>query len=203
MKKLVIALAMVLMAGVALANSWNINWSITGAFSPDDTTGAMDPLLLSDYSVTWSLINASAGDTVIASMSALAGSSQISIKDGDTTLAYDAMLMAMGDTVYMGSTSLSSPQDIYQKIEVVRETNGSIYSYFWSSDVTSVTPVADPTSAPVDLKGVDAIIGPQGSTSTDVNTYWQPASTAVPEPATMSLLGLGALAMVIRRKLRK
>lgn len=28
-------------------------------------------------------------------------------------------------------------------------------------------------------------------------------ATAVPEPATMSLLGLGALAMVIRRKLRK
>lgn len=29
------------------------------------------------------------------------------------------------------------------------------------------------------------------------------AATSVPEPATMSLLGLGALAMVIRRKLRK
>ena len=32
---------------------------------------------------------------------------------------------------------------------------------------------------------------------------YQAATPAVPEPATMSLLGLGALAMVLRRKLRK
>ena len=31
----------------------------------------------------------------------------------------------------------------------------------------------------------------------------QPTGSAVPEPATMSLLGLGALAMALRRKLRK
>jgi hypothetical protein len=30
-----------------------------------------------------------------------------------------------------------------------------------------------------------------------------PTTTAIPEPATMSLLGLGALAMVLRRKIRK
>ena len=34
-------------------------------------------------------------------------------------------------------------------------------------------------------------------------TFSTAGSTSVPEPATMSLLGLGALAMVLRRKLRK
>jgi hypothetical protein len=30
-----------------------------------------------------------------------------------------------------------------------------------------------------------------------------PGAAPIPEPATMSLLGLGALAMVLRRKIRK
>jgi hypothetical protein len=35
------------------------------------------------------------------------------------------------------------------------------------------------------------------------NNYVASFETAIPEPATMSLLGLGALAMVLRRKIRK
>lgn len=194
MKKILAVFAMIAVAGVAQANYWNVNWSITAAFSPDDMTGAMSPTLLEDYSVTWSLVNASANNEIIASMFAPAGSSSISITDGDSILAYDALLMAMGDTVYMGSTSLTTAQSIYQKIEI---DNGSD-TYSWTSDAVSVTPVTDGTSAALDLAGVDAIIGPKGSTSADVNAYWQ-----IPEPTTMSLLGLGALAMALRRKLRK
>jgi hypothetical protein len=36
-----------------------------------------------------------------------------------------------------------------------------------------------------------------------VGDYFTAEFTAIPEPATMSLLGLGALAMVLRRKIRK
>ena len=34
-------------------------------------------------------------------------------------------------------------------------------------------------------------------------TFFKRAIKIIPEPATLSLLGLGALAMVIRRKIRK
>jgi hypothetical protein len=44
--------------------------------------------------------------------------------------------------------------------------------------------------------------GPYGNRDNPIQTKFT-YQQAVPEPATMSLLGLGALAMVIRRKLRK
>lgn len=52
------------------------------------------------------------------------------------------------------------------------------------------------------LSGNSGTFNLRGSLTMD-GTLTESGSSAVPEPATMSLLGLGALAMVIRRKLRK
>ena len=196
MKKTLAILSVLAIAAVAQANVWNINWYITGAFSPNDTEGDFSTQLLDDYDVTWSLINGSTGD-IIYSMSSVRGDGMIGFDDTDNGGAfaiYDESLMAADATYYLGSTDLTTAQNVYQYIYA---TDG-VQAWEWKSSSVSVTPVSEATGAPVDIDA-DAVIGRQGVA--DANTYWQQA--AVPEPATMSLLGLGALAMALRRKLRK
>ena len=191
MKKLMIVMAMLGLVAIAQAdNVWNIKWSIVGAYSPDDDTKGV----LEDYSVTWSLILDSTGET-IASMYAAKGSEEISIADpfGDNTdrvLSYNAKLKPDDVTTFYGSTTLSGTYDVYQYIFI----DNGVDQYEWKSATAAIeiaTPPVTKTGQPIDMYA-----------SLGKNTPWTKVTT-VPEPATMSLLGLGALAMILRRRIRR
>ena len=208
MKKLLAMLGVLAVASVVQANVWNIAFQIGWAYSPAD---GVTPVL-DDYSVTWSLMDAATGkplsalvngEWVDATVRGTAGDSSIvfndTAHDGGEGF-YDNLLYAdVGSFFYYGETSDASGS-IYQYIELV----GADGKYYWQGDTYQVATVDLATSAPgtpADV-GMSVVIGTQSSSDTSVNAFWTKVDT-VPEPATMSLLGLGALAMVLRRKVRK
>lgn len=188
MKKLLAVLALLSLVAVAHAsNVWNIKWYITGAYSPDDPSKGV----LEDYSVTWQLINATDGDSVIDSMYAVKGSQEIYVTDpyNDEVLYYDSRLKPDDSTTYYGVTDLTGVKSVYQYIFL----DNGVDQYEWKSSAVDIELSAS-TMKPAEAIDKDAVLGK--------TTAWTKVS-AVPEPATMSLLGLGALAMVIRRRIRR
>lgn len=191
MKKLFAMIAMLSVAGMAQANMWNILWTIGGAYSPDDPTKGV----LEDYSVTWGLWNAT-DDVRIAEMFAAAGSDEIFIEDPNPdgeTLYYNQKLKPEDSMTYRGETDKSGIVSVYQYIYLDNGTD----TYEWISAAVDIEIASSSMAAASSIAGENDLIGK------DVAWTKTSGGSAVPEPATMSLLGLGALAMVLRRKLSK
>lgn len=202
MKKALVALMIIATALVAQANVWNLSWQIAAALAPEDTAGDMSISLFENYGITWELINATAGDSVIASTSLVNGSMTWDDKaNGGNSASYDDFLFPSGEgTRYMGSTDLSSAQSVYQKITLISNSTGE--EFVWASDPVSVTPVVSTMDTAVDL-GKNVVIAAEGVSFDGATMATWTKTTTIPEPATMSLLGLGALAMVLRRRIRR
>jgi hypothetical protein len=120
----------------------------------------------------------------------------------DGKSSWDEWLMpASGDTVtaLVGEEEWTKAGWAYQRIWQGIPSNDIAENYYFDSSLIEIdlTYGTNP-DAPSNPQALD--YSPDGNGVT-VNKVAE--GTTVPEPATMSLLGLGALAMVLRRKLRK
>ena len=206
MKKLLVVFAtMLVVASVQAATVWNFNWTLGGGWAYSPATDSETAGILDDYNVTWSLINADTGVQLEgATMTANKGGTLAfndSANGGGTGSYLSTLELASGDATWFGSDN-DGDHYIYQYIYAWNDDE----AWEWSNkDNTTLVNAADTDTVPFPSpsRPAEIIIGRSDfANNSEANTYWTKV-TSVPEPATMSLLGLGALAMVLRRKIRK
>lgn len=206
MKKLSLVLASLLAAStMAWANNvvWFINW---GDYTHDatDLVTTESGAVLEQYDVLWQLIYAGQNNAI--DPVDVANSAKGYVSGDDEVLG--SRLLSSGnsgifdDYLYTEETpsaktaldytyDAENPYYVYQRIYEAQEPVAGTY-YYESSLVKLDSDYAAGSQAiglgPME-SGIQANLVVQGSN--------------VPEPATLSLMGLGALAMVLRRKLRK
>ncbi|HPY61944.1 MAG TPA: PEP-CTERM sorting domain-containing protein [Kiritimatiellia bacterium] len=228
MKKLMIALAIVALASVAQAEVV-ASWTASGAnnFNSMGTVAATTSGY--GFSMTdgggFNGTSAPAGAT-FAGAGATAGSASAAYDTGEYLYftwnnAYTLTLDSVTARYSRGSGGATSAQW------------GTIIGGVWTdigdeiSGIVTATPTTSTTPTTTSFTGVSglesgqlgvAFYGGTGTSATDwvrfdsrpsatpqvalsLNGTMEP--TAIPEPATMGLLGIGALAMVLRRKIRK
>lgn len=189
MKKALVFLAIALIAGAASAQT--LTWiGGSAVYCADDTywynCSATWGTASTDFDVT---------DFGLVSSLTLGGEVQTWLSDSSSD---PSMTVAMGyqvDSLASQSVTLSwnrfeSNNDFWQNMTGEDVISGSGLSTSGSHTVAVWFSATD---------GVDTLYDNNSS----ANYVADFSTAAVPEPATMSLLGLGALAMVLRRKIRK
>ena len=210
MKKLLLALmvlafaATASMAATGVAIQWSTYWGLYTHDAPNTTDDPSAYFLLDSYSLTWQLIY-SVDDT--ADAPDLSNSANGWVSNDDTVWA--TRTFAMGDgsasddtewttALYYQSGDLQyldagwSSGDVGYIFQRAYEDAPAVGSWYYDS-----TPVAlDADPATYQSSYLDAA----GGMTSGVQPGQQITAAPIPEPATMGLLGLGALVMAIRRR---
>lgn len=213
MKKILMAVFALVVAATVASAGVSVNWNtVWGAYTHDapNVTGGTDNLL-GTYSAIWQLIYAGADDTIdpipshevpvaggangdyVYGDDIVWGQREINVGGGaagDGTTWSDWMLRTAGSPNYEDA-GWTTAGFVYQRVfETQVFGTITVGDYYYETGLLALN-TGWSSGAPYQPFYLDT-----GSAGFQAST---PIYT-IPEPATMSLLGLGALAMVLRRR---
>ena len=219
MKKVLIGLLVALMAASSFAGilvAWDTGGFLSGTdgnpyvFDSDDestTKLVWDLVYTTDSSITTPVLNETTGeitygknDTIVSQRIATLGADKVNTEITDLIGSPQVSLspQEMDAGAYLNNVTYQHREFPYSSgglyAAVFQYTSDNTVYYAMTALVTEVNWSNDGSATPTEVCF---------DLTADTQLEKLGSFTPVPEPATMSLLGLGALAMVLRRKLRK
>ena len=206
MKKILLALAVFAAAASFASAGVGVLWSTTtGGFTHDaaDLISG-DDLLLDNYNVTWQLIYAGANN-VADDVSLATGGANGDFVSGDDVVWGTRTIALGGGTAVEDGTDWNNWMNWEGASSIVYEDLAWSTAGYVFQRVFEGTPAALSWYFETDLLALNTgYTGspqfPQSFVLDNEFAGFQPDQQIIPEPATMSLLGLGALVMAIRRR---